>query len=215
MAGFYRFAVIDGYLDRSPAEYVRRPHVPEESQVLGLDRMQLGALVAAARASTPDDAALITMLGLLGLRISEACHANIEDLGTQRGHRTLHIIGKGNKPALRPAARAGRQDARPGAGERTSGPLMRTRSGARMDRNAATRIVHRLAKRAGIEHRVGCHALRHAFITAALDAGVPLRDVQIAARHADPRTTTRYDRARGNLDRHANYIVAAFIAGAA
>jgi hypothetical protein len=32
---------------------------------------------------------------------------------------------------------------------------------------------------------------------------------------ADPRSTTRYDRARGNLDRHANYIVAAFIAGAA
>jgi hypothetical protein len=44
---------------------------------------------------------------------------------------------------------------------------------------------------------------------------VPLRDVQIAARHADPRTTTRYDRARENLDRHASYIVTAFIAGAA
>jgi len=50
-------------------------------------------------------------------------------------------------------------------------------------------------------------------LTAALDAGVPLRDVQIAARHADPRTTTRYDRARNNLDRHASYIVTAFIAG--
>ena len=62
VAGFYRFAVIDGYLDRSPAEYVRRPHVPEESQALALDRMQLGALVSAARASSPDDAALITML---------------------------------------------------------------------------------------------------------------------------------------------------------
>jgi hypothetical protein len=46
------------------------------------------------------------------------------------------------------------------------------------------------------------------------DAGVPLRDVQIAARHADPRTTTRYDRARHNLDRHASYVVTAFIAGA-
>jgi integrase/recombinase XerD len=57
--------------------------------------------------------------------------------------------------------------------------------------------------------------MRRSHITAALDAGVPLRDVQIAARHADPRTTTRYDRARGNLDRHANYIVAAFIAGSA
>jgi hypothetical protein len=39
-----------------------------------------------------------------------------------------------------------------------------------------------------------------------LDAGVDLRDVQIAARHADPRTTMRYDRARQNLDRYPNYI---------
>jgi integrase len=54
-----------------------------------------------------------------------------------------------------------------------------------------------------------------AFITAALDAGVPLRDVQEAASHADPRTTMRYDRARASLDRHATYIVAAYVAGAA
>jgi integrase len=59
------------------------------------------------------------------------------------------------------------------------------------------------------------HTLRHAFITAALDAGVPLRHVQEAASHADPRTTMRYDRARGSLDRHATYIVAAYVAGAA
>jgi site-specific recombinase XerD len=44
--------------------------------------------------------------------------------------------------------------------------------------------------------------LRHTFVTTMLDAGVDLRDVQIAARHADPRTTMRYDRARDNLDRH-------------
>jgi hypothetical protein len=49
---------------------------------------------------------------------------------------------------------------------------------------------------------------------AALDAGVPLRDVQEAASHADPRTTMRYDRARVSLDRHATYIVATFLAGA-
>jgi integrase/recombinase XerD len=71
-----------------------------------------------------------------------------------------------------------------------------------------------LAKRAGISKQISRHSLRHSFITAALDAGVPLRDVQIATRHADPRTTTRYDRARNNLDRHASYIVADFIAGA-
>jgi hypothetical protein len=75
--------------------------------------------------------------------------------------------------------------------------------------------VKRLARRAGIAKRISPHSLRHSFITAALDAGVPLRDVQEAASHADPRTTMRYDRARQSLDRHATYIVAAFVAGAA
>ncbi len=45
-----------------------------------------------------------------------------------------------------------------------------------------------------------------------LDAGVDLRDVRIAARHADPRTTMRDDRAGKNLDRHPNYILAAYMA---
>jgi hypothetical protein len=52
-------------------------------------------------------------------------------------------------------------------------------------------------------------------LSTSFDAGVPLRDVQEAASHADPRTTMRYDRARGSLDRHATYIVAAYLAGAA
>jgi integrase/recombinase XerD len=48
-----------------------------------------------------------------------------------------------------------------------------------------------------------------------LDAGVPLRDLQEAASHADPRTAMRYDRGRQSLDRHATNIVAGFVAGAA
>jgi integrase len=87
--------------------------------------------------------------------------------------------------------------------------------GRRLDRHGAGRIVRRSARRAGIAKTVTPHTLRHAFITAALDAGVPLRDVQEAASHADPRTTMRYDRARGSLDRHGTYIVAAYVAGAA
>jgi YD repeat-containing protein len=85
----------------------------------------------------------------------------------------------------------------------------------RLDRHGAGRIVRKTARRARIGKAVTPHTLRHAFITAALDAGVPLRDVQEAASHADPRTTIRYDRARGSLDRHATYIVAAYVAGAA
>ena len=96
-------------------------------------------------------------------------------------------------------------------GERSNGPVFLAADGRRLDRHGAGRI----ARRAGITKPVGPHTLRHAFITAALDAGVPLRDVQEAASHADPRTTMRYDRARGSLDRHATYIVAAYVAGAA
>jgi integrase/recombinase XerD len=60
----------------------------------------------------------------------------------------------------------------------------------------------------------GCpHSLRHAAITNALDAGVPLRDAQILARHADPRPTEHYDRARGNLDRHGVHFLTAYVAG--
>jgi site-specific recombinase XerD len=63
--------------------------------------------------------------------------------------------------------------------------------------------LKRLARQAGISKRISPHSLRHSFITAALDAGVPLRDVQEAASRADPRTTMRYNRGRQSLDRHA------------
>ena len=48
-------------------------------------------------------------------------------------------------------------------------------------------------------------------MTAALEAGVPLHEVQDAAGHADPGTTQGYNRARHNLDRHATYAVTAFL----
>ena len=58
----------------------------------------------------------------------------------------------------------------------------------------------------------GLFSMRATTLSTSFDAGVDLRDVQIAARHADPRTTMRYDRARKNLDRHPNYILAAYMA---
>lgn len=60
-------------------------------------------------------------------------------------------------------------------------------------------MMIRIAKAAGIPRHISPHSLLHAAISNALDAGVPLRDAQILARHADPRTTEHYDRARGNL----------------
>jgi integrase len=181
----------------------------------------------------PAEHALISLLALNGLRVSEATGANIEALGVERGHRTLVITRKGGKVVTIPLAPRTARAIDLAVGERSDGPVFlaadgrrldrhgaarivrRAADGRRLDRHGAARIVRRAADRAGITKSVGPHTLRHAFITAALDAGVPLRDVQEAASHADPRTTMRYDRARGSLDRHATYIVAAYLAGAA
>ncbi|HVS42254.1 MAG TPA: tyrosine-type recombinase/integrase, partial [Candidatus Dormibacteraeota bacterium] len=67
----------------------------------------------------------------------------------------------------------------------TAGPLLITRSGERLDRWAAWKVIRGLARTAGVEHAVFPHALRHGFVTAALDAGVPLHRVQDAAGHRD------------------------------
>jgi integrase/recombinase XerD len=214
VAGFYRTCVIDQVLAHSPAEYVRRPNVPPESPTLGLNHLQFEALLSAARSSSnPFDFALVCLLGLLGLRIFEATGSNLDDLGEEHGHRVLRVRGKGSKVVLVPLPPAVSRAVDRARGDRDSGPLLLNRDGARMDRHAATRRLRRLATDAGVRlPRMHPHMLRHTFVTTMLDAGVDLRDVQIAARHADPRTTMRYDRARKNLDRHPNYILAAYMA---
>ena len=145
IVGFYRYAEDEGLIALSPGVHVRRPRVDMESHAVGLDRNEVGGILVVAGLRHPREDALISVLALNGLRISEALGANVEDMGIERGHRTLLV-------------------------RRKVGKIVR---------------------------------IRHAFITAAPDAGVPLRDVQEAASHADPRTTMRYDRARVSLDRHA------------
>jgi integrase/recombinase XerD len=215
VAGFYRYAVEEELLDHSPAAHVRRPRLDYESHATGLDRNELGALLVAAGLGAPAEHALISLLALNGLRVSEATGADIEALGVERGHRTLVVIRKGGKVVTVPLAPRTARAIDLAIGERVEGPVFLAAGGRRLNRHGAGRIVRRVACRAGITKPVGPHTLRHAFITAALDAGVSLRDVQEAASHADPRTTMRYDRARSSLDRHATYIVAAYVAGAA
>ncbi len=215
VAGFYWYAVEEELLDHSPAVHVRRPRLDYESHATGLDRNGVGALLVAAGLGAAGEHALISLLAINGLRVSEAVGADIQALGIERGHRTMVITRKGGKVVTIPLAPRTARAIDLAIGERCEGPIFLTADGRRLDRHGAGRIVRRVARRAAISKPIGPHTFRHAFITAALDAGVPLRDVQEAASHADPRTTMRYDRARASLDRHATYIVAAYIAGAA
>jgi integrase len=178
-----------------------------------LDRGELGALVKAAQADSPRSYALVLLLGLNGLRISEALGADVDDIGNERGHRVLYVTRKGGKRATVPLAPRTAEAVEEYVGGRTTGPLFATATGKRWQRSEAWRTLRRLARDAvpAKANSVHPHDFRHAFVTLSLDAGASLRDVQDAAGHADPRTTRRYDRARHNLDRHPTYALAGLI----
>ncbi|WP_299933004.1 tyrosine-type recombinase/integrase [uncultured Nocardioides sp.] len=188
LATFYRTCVIDQILDHSPAEFVRRPHVPLESPTLGLSHLQFEAILTAGRDSANlNDFALVAMLGLLGLRIFEATGTDVQALGEARGHRVLSVHGKGDKTAVVPLPPAVGRAIDRAVEDRVDGPILLNRRGRRMDRHAATRRLRALARSANVTTaRMHPHMLRHTFVTTMLDAGVDLRDVQVAARHADP-----------------------------
>jgi hypothetical protein len=105
----YRYAEQEGLIATSPAAHVRRPRLDYESHATGLDRNEVGAMLVAAGLASARDHALISLLALNGLRVSEAIGAEIEDLGLERGHRTLTILRKGGKVVIVPS-----RPARPG-----------------------------------------------------------------------------------------------------
>ena len=184
IAGFYKYAVEEELLDHSPAAHVRRPRVDYESHAVGLDRNELGALLVAAGLGPATEHALISLLALNGLRVSEATSADIEHLGLERGHRTLTITRKGGQVVTIPLAPRTARAIDLAVGERTGGPVFLAADGRRLDRHGAGRIVRKAARRAGIGKAVTPHTLRHAFITAAQGRGVA-SDATFRARRED------------------------------
>jgi site-specific recombinase XerD len=151
VVGFYRFCGIDQVLRHPPADYVRRPPVPAESPTLGLGHLQFEALITTARLSTnPNDFALVALLGLLGLRIFEACGATTDDIGEEHGHRVLRVCGKGGKVVLVPLPPAIARAIDRAVDHRPAGPILRNTLGAPMDRHAVARRLKHHASSAGI-----------------------------------------------------------------
>jgi len=104
IAGFNLYAVEEEPLDHSPAIHVRRPRLDYESHATALDRNEMGALLVAAGPGPAAEHALVSLLALNGLRVSEATGADIQALGVERGHRTLVITRKGGKVVTIPLA---------------------------------------------------------------------------------------------------------------
>lgn len=236
VSSWYAWLVRGGHATANPASNLDRPYVnPDISKTPGLTKDQALTMLAAAGAATwpqaARNAALAALLLFTGARVSEACGAVLADLGMDRGHRVLWVTRKGSEGrqplALPPpvlgrldAYLAGRDDlsrlpAVAGAAGRDR-PLIATATGKPMRPADVWALMRRLGCAAGLPaeltSRMGTHSMRHSFATLALDAGVPIRDVQDAMGHKDPRTTRRYDRARGRLDRSPGYTLATYLA---
>jgi site-specific recombinase XerD len=223
VSSFYGWCARRGHIRANPVAGLPRPAVDyDTSATPGLTRDQAVALLEAADGGVGPQAArsaaLVATLLFTGARVSELLGADIEDLGTNRGHRVLQVRRKGGKiqalalPA--PAASridaylAGRDDvtvlpALPGSTATAARRrvLFATGTGARMYRAEVRALLRRLGHAAGLPAELATslspHSMRHAFATLNLDAGTSLRDLQDAMGHVSPRTTRRYDRSRG------------------
>ena len=152
--------------------------------------------------------------------------ATIGALGERDGHSVLNIVSKRNKErvvkvpveavrelnAWREAARGFREETattplfcglvKQGRGKDAHYNVIR-KGQKPLSEKAVWKIVERRAKAAAISTHISPHSTRHTFITLALDNGAALHKVQVAAGHADPRTTERYWRTKENLDDNA------------
>jgi integrase/recombinase XerD len=215
LSGLFGYAVDEGMLDRSPMTRVRRPAVSRDSSKLGLNREEAARLLAAARGRDARSYALISLLLLQGLRVSEVTGADASGLRSGQGRVVLVVTRKGGRQQLVPLAGTVADALGTYLDGRRIGPLLLSRTGRRLDRSAAARLVkvvaaHALPGRGDISP----HTCRHAWVSLGLQAGVRLSEMSLAAAHRDVRTTMIYDTAQRSLEDHPSYVVADYISGA-
>ncbi|MDQ3972986.1 MAG: tyrosine-type recombinase/integrase [Actinomycetota bacterium] len=163
--------------------------------------------MAAAEDEGGDAYVLACLLALNGLRVSEACGADITDLGGARYQPTLRVLGKGDKPAEVVLNARTQQVVLEAVDGRRAGPLLRNQWRRRTSPHNAAAIVHRLGRAAGIGRRMTPHALRRSYITIGLLQGVGLRDVQRAARHSKADTTVGYDQSERSFQKDPTFVL--------
>jgi len=221
LSAFYEYALGDELIERNPVAGARRPKVSDTSPRMALSPAEVSAILSVPNLHTLAglrDRALLATLVIQGWRISEALGLTVEDLAEEDGHKVATIVGKGNKTARVPLAAATWQALTTwtAAADIASGPVFVAVTkggivipGDAISQQAAWKRLQAMTQKAGVSRHVHAHLFRHGAVTTALASGVPLHLVQDFARHADPRTTRRYDSHRQSLSNPACHVVAA------
>lgn len=180
-----------GYLPVNVGAALRLPPRKTTLAERILDKAAVTQLLASAE--TPRDRALLRLLYLAGLRVSEACALRWRDLQARGSAGLVTVFGKGGKTrviALRPAIWQELQQLRDGA--KAGAPVFESRQGGQLSPSQARRIVKAAVARASLPAEVSPHWLRHAHATHALKAGADLKLVQATLGHASIATTAIY-----------------------
>lgn len=223
LTGFYGFAMDEAAITTNPAARARRPKVPTTSPRQGLSPADVRALLDATVTDTLiglRDRVAVLLLAVQAWRIGEVLGLRVEDLGEEAGHKVATITGKGAKVCRVPLAATTWQAVRAwvAAAGIEHGPIVvpvlkggRVQPGNAMSAQSAWRRIRRIGEQAGLSRPIYPHLFRHGAATTLLDRGVPLRDVQDHLRHADPRTTRRYDSHRMSLNNQSPHVLASVV----
>ena len=198
---FYKFLVLDGYLEQDPTELLESPkigkHLPEVLSVKEID-----AIEGIIDVSTPEgqrDRAAIEVLYSCGLRVSELCNLLLSDLYLDEGF--LRVTGKGNKQRLVPISERAIRELKAWFAFRDSINIKPGEedyvfiSAARKKHLSRITVFHNIkvyAEQAGIQKTISPHTFRHSFATHLLEGGANLRAIQTMLGHESISTTEIY-----------------------
>ena len=197
---FYRFLLLDGFIENDPTELLESPHLGEHlPEVLSTAEIdQIEASIDLSKWEGHRNRAIIEVLFSCGLRVSELVTLKLSDLFLDEGY--VRIFGKGSKERLVPISNRAIHELNLWFDDRNHMKIkpgeedyvFLNRRGAHLTRVMIFIMLRQQAEIAGIKKVISPHTLRHSFATALLEGGADLRVIQALLGHESIGTTEIY-----------------------
>ena len=197
---FYRFLVIDGYLEVDPTELLESPkqpdHLPEVLSTAEVDLLEQA--IDLSKWEGHRNRAIIEVLFSCGLRVSELINLKLSNLYIEEQY--IRVMGKGSKERLVPISPRALDELNYWFSDRNvmkikpgeEDYVFLNRRGQHLTRTMILIMIKRYAVEAGIKKTISPHTLRHSFATSLLEGGADLRAIQAMLGHESIGTTEIY-----------------------